>query len=70
MMFFLDGGFRYLVQLAFISFLVRMVIFLDSTLSSIPLCEAIVQDLFDVVNHAIQHPLDSDLDLPPQGKAV
>ena len=60
----------YLVQLVFVSFLVRMVIFLDSTLSSVPLCETIVQDLLDVVNHTIQHPLDGDLDLPPQSKAI
>ena len=60
----------YLVQMAFVSFLVRMFIFLDSTLSSFALCETIVQDLFDIVNHAIQHPLDGDFDLSPQGKAV
>jgi hypothetical protein len=32
--------------------------------------ETVVQDLFDVVNHAIEHPLDGDFDLSPQGKAV
>jgi hypothetical protein len=34
------------------------------------LCETIIQNLLNVVNHAIQHLLDGDFDLSPQGKAA
>ena len=56
--------------MAFVCLFVPIFIFLDLIPSSGALGETIVQDLLDVVNHAIQHPLDSDFGLPPQGKAV
>jgi hypothetical protein len=61
---------EYLVQLVFVYLLVPLFIFLDPTLSSGALGETVVQDLLDIVNHAIEHPLDGDFDLPPQGKTV
>jgi len=29
-----------------------------------------VHDLFNVVNHTVKHPLDVDLDMPPQGEPI
>ncbi len=34
------------------------------------LCKPIIEDLFHVVNHAIQQPLDIDLGFSPEGESV
>lgn len=70
MAFFLDAGLDYLVQLGFGYLFVPIFVFLPLTLSSIPLCETIVHDLFDLVNHTIEQPLDVHLDLSSQRKTV
>ena len=38
--------------------------------SFVLLCKAIIEDFFDVVNHAIEQPLDIHLELPSQSKTI